>query len=125
MYLFTILILFVLIKNESDDNICETGKEVNEFSDCEGKTVKSDSYCCFVHLSYLGPHAKYCYEFPKKDIDNNKVKQTINLIQDGKYWFMRIHSIDIHSIECDHAYLFKKHYLDFFYIYLLILFFKM
>ena len=122
MHLFIVLILFVLIKSEAD-NECETGKDVNEFKDCKGKSVKPDNYCCFIHLSYLGPHAKYCFEFPKKDIDNNRIKQTINLIQDGQYWFMRIQSYDIHSLECDHSFKIKNNFWYYIiYIYLLITF---
>ena len=103
-YIFLLFSLSYLIKGEIEEGICETGKDVNEFKDCLGKKVNINNYCCFVHLSYLGPHAKYCIEFPKIDIENNRIKNTIRLIEDGKYWEGRIQSYDIHSIECDYSF---------------------
>ena len=108
LYFFVLLTSFELMQAQVDISICETGKDINEFEDCLGKIVKSENYCCFMHFSYLGAHAKYCFEFPKKDIDKNNIKKTIKLLEQGQYWEGRIQSYDIYSIECDHSYRIKK-----------------
>ena len=109
-----ILSLFNLIKNETQENICETNLDVNEISECIGKQVSSkDNYCCFYHYSYLGPEAKYCMEFPKKDIDNNKIKETINKIELGQYWESRIQTYDVISIVCKSSFIINKYFLYF------------
>ena len=114
--LFIIIILFILIKNQSENNICETGLDVNSFSDCLGKITKSDNYCCFVYLKYLGADAKYCFEFPKKDIDNNNIKETIKLIENGGYWQGRIQSYDILNFECNNSFSLKMKNLKILYL---------
>ena len=116
------LSLFNLIKNETLENICETNLDVNEINECVGKTVSSkDNYCCFYHYSYLGPEAKYCMEFPKKDIDNNQIKETINKIELGQYWESRIQTYDVISIVCKSYFIINKYFL-YFLIYFLIYF---
>lgn len=113
------LTLFNLIINETQDNICETNLDVNDINECIGKKVSSeDNYCCFYHYSYLGPEAKYCMEFPKKDIDNNKIKETINLIELGQYWESRIQTYDVISIVCKSSFIKNKYFL-YFLIYIL------
>ena len=113
--LFIAIILFVLIKNESENNICQNGYNVNTFSDCLGKNVISNNYCCFIHFNYLGADAKYCFEFPKKDVDNNNIKETIKLIESGEYWKGRIQSYDVLSLQCDNSFSLKVKYLKIFY----------
>ena len=110
--LLVFLSLFILIKNETQENKCETDLDVNDISECIGKQVSSpDKYCCFYHYSYLGPEAKYCMEFPKKDIDNNKIKETINLIELGQYWESRIQTYDVISIVCESSFIINKYFL--------------
>ena len=122
---FIFLFLIDLIKNETENNACETGLDVNVFNDCVGKSVSSNnSYCCYMHYSYLGPEAKYCMEFPKADIDNNKVKETINLIERGQYWELKIQTYDVISIICDYSFRIKKSFLYYF-IYIFLLFLKL
>jgi hypothetical protein len=117
--LLIFLSLFNLITNETQENKCETNLDVNDISECIGKPVSSkDNYCCFYHYSYLGPEAKYCMEFPKKDIDNNKIKETINLIELGQYWESRIQTYDVISIVCESSFIINKYFL-YFLIYIL------
>ncbi len=117
LFLFRLLFfhsLFKLIKNETPGNQCETNLDVNDISECVGKTVSSkDNYCCFYHYSYLGPEAKYCMEFPKKDIDNNKIKETINLIELGQYWESRIQTYDVISIVCKSSFIINNYFIYF------------
>ena len=119
--LFITIILLALIKNETEKNICQSGFDVNTFSDCLGKNVISNNYCCFIHFNYLGAEAKYCFEFPKKDIDNNNIKQTIKLIENGEYWKGRIQSYDIYSLQCDNSFSLKVKYLKIIYLFFLLL----
>ena len=118
--LFIAIILFALINNQSENNICETGLDVNSFSDCIGKVTKSNNYCCFVYLNYLGADAKYCFEFPKQDIDNNNIKETIKLIESGGYWQGKIQSYDIYNLECDNSFSLKMKYLKILYLFFLL-----
>ena len=57
-------------------------------------------------------------EFPKKDIDNNKIKETINLIELGQYWESRVQTYDVISIVCRSSFIINKYFL-YFLIYIL------
>ena len=99
--LLGIFLLNLLVNEVSNSEICQTGEDVSSFKECANKSTSQNSICCFFHYSYLGAHAKYCMEFPKIDIEHNKVKNTIDMIEQGKYWPEKIQSYDVHSIECD------------------------
>ncbi len=109
--------------NSIDDNmknICENGLDIDEYKSCVGKRVNDGNYCCFVSWNYLGNNAKYCLEFAKKDIDNNKVFDTIDKIQKGLYWEGKIQTYDIYSLRCENTCFIKINTKNFIFLVLLL-----
>ena len=104
---FLLIIFFtynIIIKSERiHTSDCEIVENVQSFKDCLGKkpTNVEDYYCCYSYFSYLGNKAKYCFEFAKKDIDQNKIKDTIDKIEKGTYWEGEIQTYDVHNLQCD------------------------
>ncbi len=82
------LIIFIaLVYAISCKTMCD-GSEPSEAKDCFDLETTDDknNYCCYytgINVDNSSDPEKYCWEFLKSAIDNDKVYDTIKAIEDG------------------------------------------
>ena len=81
-----LLILALLLYSISCKTSCENPELIpSDSKECHNRAADDDKYCCYYegHNLDTDQNEKFCWEFIKKKIDDNKVQETIKNIEDG------------------------------------------
>ena len=104
MSFFLLYLIFLLIISSFsavyETTGCESIRNPNISSDCSLEPVDKGYVCCFTHLSFLGTEQKNCYEYLKGDIYDNNIKNTIYLIEIGRYWDSEVQMYEVLELYC-------------------------
>ena len=78
--LYTTIYCAIECEGEQSRNITDISP-----NGCHALSVDADRYCCYYegHNVDTDKDEKFCWEFEKTKIDNNKVKDTISQIEKG------------------------------------------